>query len=37
MIAATRLVTLLLLIGPVAMAQQWPPKRDLPAGPADTL
>lgn len=37
MIAAMRLVTLLLLLGAVAMPQQWPPKRDIPAGPADTL
>ncbi len=37
MIAAMRLVTLLLLLGAAAMPQQWPPKRELPAGPADTL
>ena len=37
MIAAMRLVTLLLLLGAVAMPQQWPPRRDIPAGPADTL
>ncbi len=37
MIAAMRLVTLLLLLGAAAMPQQWPPERELPAGPADTL
>lgn len=37
MIAAMRLVTLLLLLGAVATPQQWPPERDIPAGPADTL
>ncbi|MDE0262309.1 MAG: amidohydrolase [Bryobacterales bacterium] len=37
MIVALRLVTLLLLLGAEASPQQWPPKRDVPAGPADTL
>ena len=37
MIAATRLSALLLLLGTMALPQQWPPKRDIPAGPADTL
>ena len=32
-----RLVTLLLLLGAAAMPQQWPPEREVPAGPADTL
>lgn len=37
MTTAMRLVALPLLAGVVAMAQQWPPKRDIPSGPADTL
>ena len=37
MIAATRLATLVLLAGATAVPQQWPPKRETPAGPADTL
>lgn len=37
MIAATRLAALLLLLCPAAMPQQWPPEREVPAGPADTL
>ena len=32
-----RLLVLLLLVGSVARPQQWPPQRDIPAGPADTL
>ena len=35
--AATRLAALLLLLCPAAMPQQWPPEREVPAGPADTL
>ena len=32
-----RLAALLVLLGAAAMAQQWPPVREVPAGPADTL
>lgn len=32
-----RLLALLLLAATVARPQQWPPQRDIPAGPADTL
>lgn len=35
--AALRLLTLLLLVSSVASPQQWPPKREIPDGPADTL
>lgn len=37
MIAVMRLAALLVLLGAAAMAQQWPPVREVPAGPADTL
>ena len=37
MIALTRLAALLLLLCAAAMPQQWPPEREVPAGPADTL
>ena len=36
-IAAIRLAALLVLLGAAAMPQQWPPEREVPAGPADTL
>ena len=32
-----RLAALLVLLGAAAMPQQWPPEREVPAGPADTL
>ena len=37
MTLALRLPALLLLVGMVASPQQWPPKREVPGGPADTL
>lgn len=37
MTAALRVLTLLLLLSSVASPQQWPPKREIPDGPADTL
>ena len=37
MTAALRVLTLLLLVSSVASPQQWPPKREIPGGPADTL
>ena len=32
-----RLIALLMLVAATALPQQWPPQRDVPDGPADTL